>query len=178
MQSRGVVVLAGVNLVDVEYQVEPAGFMSKEIHRLIYTYEDGKHQLMRYQTGAAMKGSKAEYANTALKVALAERVWGELDYLLASVKAEYVKGFDAIIAEMRTTFEQQHGAGTADGSVEFTNEVNARYQAEAEKNGCTLAVSAKRCLELFEPMLAVYDRTPVLRETMNNLRAVAAGQTE
>lgn len=60
LETRGVVVLSGVNLVDVEYQIEPGGFLSEEIHRVIYTYEDAQHQLMRYQTGAPMKGSKGE----------------------------------------------------------------------------------------------------------------------
>jgi hypothetical protein len=44
LESRGVVVLLGVNLVDVEYQIEPAGFLSKERHRQIFTYEDHAHQ--------------------------------------------------------------------------------------------------------------------------------------
>ncbi|MEO7041432.1 MAG: hypothetical protein ABI035_04150, partial [Gemmatimonadaceae bacterium] len=40
LERRGVVVLPGANLVDVEYQIEPAGFLSQEAHRQIFTYED------------------------------------------------------------------------------------------------------------------------------------------
>lgn len=39
-ERQGMVVLAGVNLVEVEYQIEPAGFMSKERHIHILTYVD------------------------------------------------------------------------------------------------------------------------------------------
>lgn len=105
-------------------------------------------------------------------------MWVELDYLLTRIKDEYAPGFDAIVAEMRTAFEHQNGSGTATRNLEFTNDVNARYQVEIERNGYILAVSVQRCLELLKPMLPVYDSTPVLRETMSNLRAVAAGQTE
>lgn len=176
LESRGAVMLPGVSLVDIEYQVEPAGFLSKEVHRLIYTYEDGQHQLTRYQTGATMKGNKSEPANTAIKIALNARMWGELGYLLPKIKDEFAQGFDAIESEMRIAFEQKHGDGTADRSLDFVKEVGDRYQAEVERNGFTVAASAQRALELLEPMRDVYDRTPVLCDMMRDVRALAAGK--
>ncbi len=177
LESRGVVLLSGANLVDVEYQVEPAGFLSKETHRLIYTYENTQHQVTRYQTGAPSKGKKAEAANMMINQALNTRMWAEVDYLFQTVKNEYAPGFDATRSEMRTAFEQQHGEGTADRSQEFVKEVTERFQAETERNGFTPAECGRRTLELLEPMREVYDKTPMLSAMMQNLRAMAAGQT-
>jgi hypothetical protein len=177
LESRGMVLLPGANLVDVEYQVEPGGFLSKETHRLIYTYEDTQNRRARYQTGAAMKGEKSEAANTAIKMAITARMWTELEYLFSMIKAEYAPNFDAVETEMRAAFDKQHGDGTAARSLEFTKEVNDWYESEVKQNGFTTTLCGQRALAMLEPMREVYDRTPVLGGMMQNLRALAAGQT-
>ncbi len=174
LERQGMAVLPGVDLVDVEYQIEPAGFMSKESHVLIFTYVNAAGRLYRYQFGAALKGDKSQSAKTLLEIPLAERKWGELSAILALVKKEFAPGFEAIQAEMVDAFEQQHGADTAYRSEEFVKQLNERYSSETERNGFTGQICAKRSLELLEPMREVYDRTPVLQGMMQELRALAA----
>jgi hypothetical protein len=174
LERQGMVALPGVNLVDVEYQIEPAGFLSKERHIQIFTYVDAANRLYRYQFGAPMKGKK-ELVETALAIPLTARKWGELQTVIQMVMKEFAPGFDAIQTEMCNAFEQQHGAGTAYRSEVFVNELSARYTAETTRNGFNNQVCAERALELLEPMREIYDRTPVLKEMMQWIRAQAAG---
>jgi len=174
LERQGMVALPGVGLVDAEYQVEPAGFMSKERHIQIFTYVDPANRMYRYQFGAPMKGNKAGESNTMLEMALTARKWGELHALIQMVMKEFAPGFDVVKAEMRDAFEQKHGAGSAYRSEEFVKDVNARYEAETTRNGFNAQVCARRSLDLLEPMREIYDRTPVLQGMMQELRALAA----
>ncbi len=174
LERQGMVALPGVNLVEAEYQVEPAGFMSKERHILIFTYVDAANRLYRYQFGAPLKGDKVESAKTLLTIPLTARKWGELEAVISIVKNEFAPGFDATKAEMTNAFEQQHGAGSAYRSEEFAKELNARYAAEIAQNGFTNQLCAQRSLELLEPMREIYDRTPVLQGMMQDMRTLAA----
>jgi hypothetical protein len=176
LESRGMVLLPGVNLVDIEYQVEPAGFMSREVHRHILTYENTAHQRYKYQLGAPMKGNKSASAETVITIALNARKWAELSCLLRIVMNEFATGFDATQTEMQSAFEHQHGAGTAYRSAEFVKQLNERYETEIQRNGYNTQVGARRSLELLEPMRDIYDSTPVLQGMMQELRALAAGQ--
>lgn len=178
LESRGVVVLPGVDLVDLEHQVEPAGFMSKEAHRLVLTFEDRARQRNRYQLGVSLTGKDVETVDTLIRMAFSFRMWGELAYIFPMVKYEYAPGFAAIFSEMRTSFEQQHGPDTAVQNPAFAKEVDDRFLAETTQNGYTVMKGAQRALELLEPMREVYDKTPVLQEMMQNLRADAAGETK
>jgi hypothetical protein len=175
LERQGMIALPGVDLVEAEYQVEPAGFMSKERHIQIFTYVDASNRMYRYQFGAPMKGSKASESKTMLEIPLTARKWAELQAVISMVTKEFAPGFDAVRAEMCDAFEQKHGAGSAYRSEEFVKDLNARYEAETKRNGFNTQVCAQRSLELLEPMREIYDRTPVLQGMMQELRTLAAG---
>jgi hypothetical protein len=176
LELRGMVLMPGANLVDVEYQVIPGGFLSKESHELTYSYAGPDGVITRYRTGAAMKGDKAALADVAINAVLTDRMWGEVDYLGQRIRDEYAPGFESVESEMRTAFERQHGEGSAGASADFAKAVNERYVAETERNGFSPATCGQRALELLAPMREIYDRTPVLSQMMQNFRAMAAGQ--
>jgi hypothetical protein len=176
LEHRGMVLMPSANLVDVEYQVIPGGFLSKESHELTYSYAGTDGVVVRYRTGAAMKGDKAALADVAINVVLNDRMWAEADYLGQRIREEYAQGFDSVESEMRADFERQHGAGAAATSTDFAKAVNDRYMAETERNGFSMLACGRRALELLEPMREFYDRTPVLSQMMQNFRAMAAGQ--
>jgi hypothetical protein len=181
LEALGVVVLPGVNIVEVEYQSEPGGFLSREQHRMILTYQGLDGASMRYQLGASMKGDKSERITTSITTqihrSLTERMWGEVGYFTQKVRAEFAGDFAATQAEMQADFEKRFGEGSAVTNPKFAEEVDAAYNAEVERKGFTPVKCAERMLELFSPVAESYEGVPALGVIMPNLRAVAAGRT-
>jgi hypothetical protein len=171
LRKRGTVVMAGVNLVEVDHQVDPAGLLFGVRHRLIVTYERPTGERATYSL--RLKGASAGAAvDIVVQQSLETRWWGELTYLLAKVRHDRVD-VESVAERLKADYLRRYGGDIG----RHLNELFADYQkacdAELERQGFGQRELSAAILVELAPMIPYLEPIPALAAQLTALRALA-----
>jgi hypothetical protein len=173
LQRRGALFLPGVNLVEIEYFLDPPKlFSKKEWHRCVMTYEKRDGKRTSYTVGWRGPIGKLNVGAT-MNDMMAARRDGEFGQLMTLVVSEHVD-LDAIAKSKLEEYRKRFGDALGEHWAEFEADLNATCEAELARVGLTRQRAASIALERLEPLIPSYETVPVLSEAVRELRGLAS----
>ncbi|MGO9155355.1 hypothetical protein [Mycobacterium sp.] len=167
LTKRGTVVMAGVNLVEVDHQVDPARLFARERHRLIVTHDRPSGGRATY----SLKSS-GEAVSLLVKRSLETRWWGELTYLLQKVKNDRLDT-EAIAEQIKSGYLRRYGDDVGTHLSELFADYQNACDVAIDQQGFGLREQAAAMLAELAPMIPYYEAIPTLASALASLREVA-----
>jgi hypothetical protein len=173
LEKQGALCLPGVEIVELEHQLDPGGFLRKKSHHSTLTYErvDGQRATYSFATFSP----KAErLVDATIECVLKSRAVGEFDYLAGAVKAEQIDA-EPIWASHIEQYKSRYGNAWAKHIDELSADVKKVADAELERIGFTTERAMTEILKRIGSLIPYYRQVPHLRDLVNGIEEGARG---
>jgi hypothetical protein len=167
LAKRGTVVMAGVNLVELDHQVDAARLFAGERHRLIVTHERPSGERAAYSLKSSAEGVRLLVTSL-----LETRWWGEATYLLQKVKNDRVDT-EALAEQIKSGYLKRYGDDVGTHISELFADYQKACDAAIERQGFGLREQAAAMLAELAHLIPYYEAVPTLASHLASLREVA-----
>lgn len=174
LEKRDTLCCAGADLVEIEHVLYPGGFLTKDDHRCVMTYERRSGERSTY--ALRFRGpSSNDAAPGFLKIMLKARSAADFGWVISTVQGEQVDA-NAIWQTQLDEYKQRYGDDLPAHASELRDAFNSAINAELERKGLTNQRVAEIALGRLGPMIPYYDAVPVLKANGTDvLRSAAQG---
>lgn len=170
--NKGVLCMPSVQIVEIEHQQTPSGFLRKEEHRVLMTYERRNGERASYiLVSWDALGPKLFEAFSSVVLASRRRL--EFAQMVTAVKAEAVDA-EPLWASHLETYRSRYGEEWAKHLNELIVEVNKLVNQELERKGVTAQRISTKILGRLGPLLPYYRQVPALNDWVRILEETAA----
>lgn len=160
--NQGILYMPGVQIVEIEHQVTPGGFLRKEEHRVLMTYERLNGDRASYIL-VSWEAIGPKLFEAFASVLLASRQRYEFAQMVTAVKTEEVAA-EVLWASQLEACRSRHGEQWPKYINEPIVEVNKLVNEELRKKGVTAQTLSAKILERLAPLLPYYRQAPLLRD--------------
>jgi hypothetical protein len=174
LEKQGALCLPGVEIVEVEHQLDPGGFLRKKSHHTVLTYERVDGQRATYSFATFSPTAERQVAAT-IECVLKSRAAGEFDYLAGAVRAEQLDA-EPIWASHLEQYRSRYGDDWAKHIDELSADVKKVADAELERKGFTTERGMAEILKRIGPLIPYYRQVPQLRDLVTGLEQGARGE--